>query len=422
MSELRAQDLVDVQTYEQFKLDAITSAAAAAAKHYDAEIAALTKARDATSDAAAKAQIGGQITEKVAQKEKARVDAVNQTSLALLNQGAAQADLNKQMQGWARQQDSALAQQKLANDLHNATTVEIIRQTNALRAQQEVEEAIRRAKERGTISPKSEAEYRAKSDAASGEASRQNIRGAGLGVMDSLKLPREQENKEYADRLATLQAYRDQELQDTVAANEAIRRENERHELAMVQIQSDAQLQKLALMGNSSDQLYSLLKQAGMDQTALGKAAFLASKAIAVAEIIMNTEVAAAKAQAQLGAYGTPIAMAIRVAGYASAGLTAGLAIADASAEGGYDIPAGVNPVTQLHESEMVLPKAQANVIRDLARNGGAGGGGGPVIHYSPNFNIDSRADQQQVRKDMQMIAQQANADLVDRLQRAGRI
>jgi hypothetical protein len=38
-----------------------------------------------------------------------------------------------------------------------------------------------------------------------------------------------------------------------------------------------------------------------------------------------------------------------------------------ASAEGGYDIPPGVNPITQLHEQEMVLPKSEANVVRNMA-------------------------------------------------------
>lgn len=37
------------------------------------------------------------------------------------------------------------------------------------------------------------------------------------------------------------------------------------------------------------------------------------------------------------------------------------------SAEGGYDIPRGVEPMTQLHEQEMVLPKPLANVIRSMA-------------------------------------------------------
>jgi hypothetical protein len=425
MGELRAQDLVDVQTYEQFKLDAIASSAKAAAKHYDEEIAALTKARDATTDAAAKAQISSQIEDKVAQKKKAGVDAANATKMALLQQGAAQADLNKQMQDWARQQDSALAQQKLANDLHGATTVEIIRQTAALRAQQEVEEVIRRAKERGSISPEVEADYRAKSRAASDAASNQNIRGAGLGAIDSLKKPGEKEDTEHANQLALLQAYRDQELADTVAANQAIERENERHERANFEMKMQGQQAVVSLMANSSDQLYSVLKQAGLEQTAIGKAAFLASKAMAVAQIILNTNVAASAAIAMpplgLGPIaGAGLAATIKGMGYASAAMTAGLAIAEASAEGGYDIPGGVNPVTQLHEKEMVLPKAQAEVIRGLAARGGAGGGG--ELNQTINITIDGKTDMAENRKLVAMAVAQGNADLVDRLQRAERI
>jgi len=178
-------------------------------------------------------------------------------------------------------------------------------------------------------------------------------------------------------------------------------------------------------MADSSGQLYDVLKQAGLDQTALGKAAFLTTKALAVAQIILNTNVAASAAMAMpplgLGPIaGAGLAGTIKAMGYASAAMTAGLAIAEASAEGGYDIPAGVNPVTQLHEKEMVLPKAQAEVIRGLAGRGG--GGGGLTIHSSPVINIDSRTDQQEVRKIVAMGVAQGNADLVDKLQRAGRI
>lgn len=107
----------------------------------------------------------------------------------------------------------------------------------------------------------------------------------------------------------------------------------------------------------------------------MGKIAFLASKGLAVAQIILSTNVAAASALTLppigLGPIaGIPMAAAIKAMGYASAGITAGLAIA--SAEGGYDIPSGTNPVTQLHEREMVLPREHADVIRGLASNGGA--------------------------------------------------
>ena len=65
--------------------------------------------------------------------------------------------------------------------------------------------------------------------------------------------------------------------------------------------------------------------------------------------------------------------------------------MAFASASKGYDIPAGVNPMTQLHEQEMVLPKEQANVIRDLAGGGGGGGGGGHTFQINaldgPSFS-----------------------------------
>ena len=36
------------------------------------------------------------------------------------------------------------------------------------------------------------------------------------------------------------------------------------------------------------------------------------------------------------------------------------------SAEGGFDIPTGVNPLTQLHQEEMVLPARFANPLRDM--------------------------------------------------------
>lgn len=59
----------------------------------------------------------------------------------------------------------------------------------------------------------------------------------------------------------------------------------------------------------------------------------------------------------------------------AATGAILGFAGHIASARGGYDIPAGVNPVTQLHEREMVLPQKQADAVRQMAESGGGGGG-----------------------------------------------
>lgn len=81
------------------------------------------------------------------------------------------------------------------------------------------------------------------------------------------------------------------------------------------------------------------------------------------------------------------------VAAIAATGVVLGFAANIASASGGYDIPAGLNPLTQLHEQEMVLPAKHAAVIRSLADDGPAKGGDGgnaaPIhIHGSPNDNI----------------------------------
>jgi hypothetical protein len=47
------------------------------------------------------------------------------------------------------------------------------------------------------------------------------------------------------------------------------------------------------------------------------------------------------------------------------------------SAAGGFDVPAGLNPVTQLHAREMVLPAGIADPLRANLANGGLAGGGG---------------------------------------------
>jgi hypothetical protein len=61
------------------------------------------------------------------------------------------------------------------------------------------------------------------------------------------------------------------------------------------------------------------------------------------------------------------------------------------SASGGYDIPAGVNPMVQAHAEEMILPAKYANLIRGMADGGGdTGGGGGGSLAVSVTA-MDSR-------------------------------
>jgi hypothetical protein len=65
-----------------------------------------------------------------------------------------------------------------------------------------------------------------------------------------------------------------------------------------------------------------------------------------------------------------------------------------ASAAGGYDIPSGVNPLTQLHQEEMVLPASLANKVRDMTD-----GGAGNTIHFNISA-MDSKDVMRALEKD----------------------
>lgn len=99
-----------------------------------------------------------------------------------------------------------------------------------------------------------------------------------------------------------------------------------------------------------------------------------ASQAMSYAGVAGAAGVASAAA---IPVIGWEIAPEAGAADYAAA---AGFA-AVASARGGFDIPKGVNPITQLHEKEMVLPEKQANVIRNMADEGGSAGQTNITIH-----------------------------------------
>lgn len=109
--------------------------------------------------------------------------------------------------------------------------------------------------------------------------------------------------------------------------------------------------------------------------TSTGALARLAIKAgEAIKSIMMYAWEAMAgafKAMVSIPYIGPVLAVA---AGASALALVGGLAGKIKSARGGYDIPSGVNPVTQLHEEEMVLPKQHANTIRALGRSMSGGG------------------------------------------------
>lgn len=118
-----------------------------------------------------------------------------------------------------------------------------------------------------------------------------------------------------------------------------------------------------------------------------------------IKSIMMSAWEAMAKTMASIP---FPVNIALGVAAFAGVAALVGKV---ASARGGYDIPAGVNPMTQLHEEEMVLPKQHANTIRALGKSltsdGGIGGGGGNSAQTFNNFTIQAW-DSKDVRRFME--------------------
>ena len=135
----------------------------------------------------------------------------------------------------------------------------------------------------------------------------------------------------------------------------------------------------LNLLGLQDAARYSLYEQAKTAQALQGNAiragaAIAGSRAGAAAEgqsALLSIGTSAGKAAA--GVY-ADVATSFGPAGPFVAPVLAGAALAAvldfkglvASAEGGFDIPAGVNPLTQLHQEEMVLPARFANPLRDV--------------------------------------------------------
>lgn len=86
----------------------------------------------------------------------------------------------------------------------------------------------------------------------------------------------------------------------------------------------------------------------------------------------------AAASQAGIPIVGPYLALAAMAAMLVAVG---GMSAKVPSAAGGFDIPRGMNPLTQLHEREMVLPASLADTVRGMASPGGGGSGGNVTLN-----------------------------------------
>lgn len=108
------------------------------------------------------------------------------------------------------------------------------------------------------------------------------------------------------------------------------------------------------------------------------------SEATAVAGAnAVEASTGAAASQASIPWVGPILALAAMAAIFAA---VSGMGGKVKSASRGFSIPKGTNPLTQLHEEEMVLPSEHANVIRRLSQ----GDGGGMSQQVTNHFNVQA--------------------------------
>lgn len=133
-------------------------------------------------------------------------------------------------------------------------------------------------------------------------------------------------------------------------------------------------------------------------------AMLILGKKTALGEISESAAKAGAGGVASMAAAPYPINLSAPFFGSAMSAAAMGFAsmmAPTASAAGGYDIPAGVNPITQLHAREMVLPATQADVIRRMAEAGG--GDTRPIeVHVHQNISAWDSVDARRALMDNQ--------------------
>lgn len=236
--------------------------------------------------------------------------------------------------------------------------------------------------------------------------------------------------KKWHDKQLSMQAeLRDQILADQQSTNDQKLAAEQRYLDRVVEINQSNQTRlsdiqgayKVAVIGTFSElsgQAADMVGKIAGEQSGAYKALFVAQKAFAVASIIMNAQIAAAKAPAELTILGgIPVGAALLAAGYANAGMVAGMALAGFS-EGGYTGPGGkFEPKGVVHGGEVVIRKevvdqpGMKDYLIGLNRSGkpgyasggfvgshamsptftapnisaGAGGGAAPQIHLHIN-------------------------------------
>ena len=205
------------------------------------------------------------------------------------------------------------------------------------------------------------------------------------------------ENDLFARNLKTLSDQKkligESELTERQRIDALIEAETERHVSRLGEVtntQLTSQLQNYATFTGALGNVFGQLQQFAEEGSKEAAALFYINQAIALADTIVNTELAATKAMGQLGVFGIPASTLIRATGYASAGIIAGQTIAGTFDNGG-TIPAGQSGIVSEYGDELVngvMVKGPARVTSREETAAMMNNGGGNV-----SILIENRID-----------------------------
>lgn len=232
-----------------------------------------------------------------------------------------------------------------------------------------------------------------------------------------------EENRLLVENLKTLNDQKkglgESELVERQRIDALIEAEMDRHTSRLGEITNNqliAQLENYATFTGALGTVFGQLQQMAEDGSKEAAALFYINQAIALADTIVNTELAATKALGQLGVFGIPASTLIRATGYASAGIIAGQTITGAYDNGGY-IPSGGIGIVSEYEDELVngqLVKGPARVTSSK-ETAELMNKGSPTIIFENKIE-GARYSQAQIDQDtIKIVAEQVFADNIDK-------
>lgn len=189
-----------------------------------------------------------------------------------------------------------------------------------------------------------------------------------------------QKQKDYLDQ----KELNEQQYAENVA--NIMRQSNERN----ASIQAAWQVATLSTFASVTGDAAAMLGELGGKSSAIYKTMFLASKAASIAQAVINTELAAVRALAELGPIaGPPMAATMRGLGYVSVGLMAATALTGMAHDGIESVPETGTWLLQKGE-RVTTAETSAKLDSTLDRLSAESGG---MSSMAPQININIKGD-----------------------------